>query len=242
MSESQQVRLYELVLENGRSASPYVWRIRYALAHKGIPFESVPIGFTDIARIFEGRFKTVPIIEHGRTAMAESWDIANYLERSFPTSAPLFSSPAEYAMVKLMDAWFMAEVVRKLFRLYVLDVFNAARPQDKPYFRRSREARINGTSLETFTADRVQHLPALRESLAPLRAQLCTQPYLGGAKPNYADYIALSTFQWVSSVATLAPLDASDGPLRSWIERGFDLFAGMGRDSRQRPLFSGPPS
>ena len=33
------VRLYELVLENGRSASPYVWRIRYALAHKGVPFE-----------------------------------------------------------------------------------------------------------------------------------------------------------------------------------------------------------
>ena len=57
-----------------------------------------------------------------------------------------------------MDAWFMAEVVRKLFRLYVLDVYHAARPQDKAYFRQSREARIQGTSLETFTADRAQHL------------------------------------------------------------------------------------
>ena len=34
------IRLYELVLENGRSASPYVWRIRYALAHKGLPCET----------------------------------------------------------------------------------------------------------------------------------------------------------------------------------------------------------
>ena len=52
------VRLYELVLEDGRSASPFVWRIRYALAHKGIPYESVYLGFTDIAKTFGGRFKT----------------------------------------------------------------------------------------------------------------------------------------------------------------------------------------
>ena len=96
MSE-QPVRLYELVIENGRSASPYVWRIRYALAHKGIRFESIPVGFADIPKILEGRFKTVPIIEHGRTAMAESWDIADYLDRSFPSGTPLFSSPAERA-------------------------------------------------------------------------------------------------------------------------------------------------
>ena len=35
-ADDTQVRLYELVLENGRSASPFVWRIRYALAHKGL--------------------------------------------------------------------------------------------------------------------------------------------------------------------------------------------------------------
>jgi glutathione S-transferase len=70
------MRLYELVLDNGRSSSPYVWRIRYALAHKGVPIESVPIGFTDIPKMFGERFKTVPIIEHGDTMLAESWDIA----------------------------------------------------------------------------------------------------------------------------------------------------------------------
>ena len=167
--------------------------------------------------------------------MAESWDIADYLERTFPSGTPLFSSPAEHAMVKLVDAWFLAEVVRKLFRLYVLDVYHAARSQDKAYFRQSREARIQGTSLESFSADRAQHLPALRESLAPLRARLAVQPFLGPA-PNYADYIALGAFQWVSSVATLPPLDPSDQLLLRWLERGFDLYGGIGRDSRQRPL------
>jgi hypothetical protein len=111
------VRLYELVLENGRSVSPFVWRIRYALAHKGVPFECVPIGFTDIPRVFGGQFKTVPVIEHGSTMLAES-----------------FSGPAEYAMVRLTDSWFSADILRKMFRLYVLDVHNAARPEDRPYF------------------------------------------------------------------------------------------------------------
>lgn len=35
------IRLYELVIENGRSSSPFVWRIRYALAHKGVPCETI---------------------------------------------------------------------------------------------------------------------------------------------------------------------------------------------------------
>jgi hypothetical protein len=65
MSDTQ-VRLYELVLENGLSASPYVWRIRYALAHKGLSFESMPIGFTEIPEVFGGRFKTVPVICRAR--------------------------------------------------------------------------------------------------------------------------------------------------------------------------------
>ena len=39
-SIGSKVRLYELALEDGRSASPFVWRIRYALAHKGISFET----------------------------------------------------------------------------------------------------------------------------------------------------------------------------------------------------------
>src|SRR5277367_847785 len=102
----EKIRLYELVLANGRSASPYVWRIRYALAHKGLPCEPIAVGFTEISKVLAGRFKTVPIIQHGTTVMAESWDIAEYLDRAFLGSATLFSGAAELAMVRLTDAWF----------------------------------------------------------------------------------------------------------------------------------------
>jgi glutathione S-transferase len=231
------IRLYELVLGNGRSSSPYVWRIRYALAHKGLPFESVPLGFTEIPARFAGRFKTVPVLEHGEVMLAESWDIAAYLEREFSDRPPLFSSAAEIAMLRLVDAWFFAEVQRRFFSLYVLDIHDAARPEDRAYFRQSREARIKGQTLEAFVAGRESRLPALREALAPLRTQLARGPYLGGSTPNYADYIVLGSFQWVASVSTLPPLAADDAVLRDWLERGFDLYGGVGRDPRMKPLF-----
>ena len=237
MNESEaKLRLYELVMDNGRSSSPFVWRIRYALAHKRIPFESVPISFTDIPKLFGGRFKTVPIIEHGQTALAESWDIAEYLDRAFPDQPALFSGPAENAMARLNDAWFSGDILRKLFRIYILDVHDAARPEDRPYFRQSRETMLRGTSLEDYTVDRETRLPAVRDALRPLRSHLSRSPFLGGEAPNYADYIALGAFHWVASVSTL-PLLAANDTLRGWLDRGFDLYDGLGRDPRMKSLF-----
>ena len=229
-------RLYELVLANGCSASPYVWRIRHALAHKGLSCETVPLGFTEISRSFNGRFKTVPVLEHGDSMLAESWDIAEHLDSAFPDRPALFSGPAEQAMVRLTEAWLSAEILRKMFFIYVLDIHNAARPEDRGYFRRSREERLKGKTLEEATADRESRLPALRDALAPLRAHLSRFPYLGGGAPNYADYIALGTFLWIASVSTL-PMLAHDDTLRSWVDRGFDLYGGLGRDPRMHALF-----
>jgi glutathione S-transferase len=236
MSTGAPVALYELVLEDGRSASPYVWRIRYALAHKGIAFESRPVGFTEIRALCGGRFKTVPILEHGATLMNESWQIAEYLDRVF-SERPLFATPAENATVRLADDLLSASLLRRMFFVYVLDVHNAARPADRAYFRASREEWLKGTTLEAFTAERATHLPKLRAALAPLRTQLARFPFLGGAAPNYADYIALGYFQWVASVATLPLLAHDDELLRAWLERGLDLYGGIGRDARARPLF-----
>jgi glutathione S-transferase len=233
---SDKLRLFELALEDGRSASPFVWRTRYALAHKGLGFEAVPLGFTEISKVCGGRFKTVPIIEHGDTQLSESWDIAEYLDGAFPDRPMLFGGPAELAMVRLMDAWFLSDIMRKMFRVYVKDVHDSASPQDRPYFRASREKNMKGATLETFTADRSTHLAAIRTSLTPLRMHLAKFAFLGGAAPNYADYIALGAFYWVACVGTL-PLLARDDALRGWLDRGFDLYGGIGRAQQLNPLF-----
>ena len=46
----------------------------------------------------------------------------------------------------------LAEIVRRMVGIYVLDVHDAARPQDRAYFRHSREARFNGKRLEGIAA------------------------------------------------------------------------------------------
>lgn len=231
-------RLYELVLENGLSASPFVWRIRYALAHKGLPFESVPLGFTEIPKTFAGRFKTVPVLAENDQMIVDSWDIVDHLERAHPDRAPLFSGPEEYAMVRLFDVCFSAAMLRKLFSLYALDIHNAARPEDRAYFRESRQERfLKGVPLETYVQDREARLPMVREALTPLRLQLARNRFLGGAGPNYADYIAFGLFQWVGSVSTLPLLANDDQRLRAWFEAVADLYDGLGRDPRMRPVF-----
>lgn len=225
--------LYELVLANGRSMSPFVWRVRYALAHKALPVRSVALGFTEIPGVCGGRFKTVPIIEDGATAVCDSWDIVDYLERTYP-ARPLFATPAEYASARFFDAWFTTEVLRRMFGVCALNIHDSARPEDQAYFRSSRETRLK-TTLEAFVADRHAVRLRLREALAPLRQHLARYPFIGGEAPSYADYIALGAFLWVASVADL-PLLAADDSLRTWLDRGFDLYGGIGRDPRMTAL------
>jgi glutathione S-transferase len=113
---------------------------------------------------------------------------------------------------------------------------DAAHPEDRGYFRQSREKNLKGETLETFTAQRASYLPALRTSLAALRTHIAKFAFLGGNTPNYADYIALSAFHWAASVATL-PLLAPDDALRAWLDRSFALYGSMGQDARINPLF-----
>ncbi len=78
-------------------------------------------------------------------------------------------------------------------------------------------------------------MPAIRASLQPLRDALADTQWLGGDTPNYSDYCALSAFLWAASINTCPPLESND-PLFNYINRGFDLYEGVCRDPRLRPL------
>ena len=134
------IRLYQLVLANGLAISPYVWRIRYALAHKGLAVEEVPLGFAAIAAGPAGGFKTVPIIEDAGRVVGDSWAIADYLEAAYP-GRPLFAGPGERALAAFFDAWFQREFMRRMFGLYVLDIHDQAATKASSVGPRSRASR-----------------------------------------------------------------------------------------------------
>ena len=84
------IKLYELAAaEDDRRFSPYCWRIRMALAHKGLAVETIPWRFTEKEAIAFSGSGTVPVLVDGRRTakddarvVADSWAIAQYLDRN----------------------------------------------------------------------------------------------------------------------------------------------------------------
>jgi glutathione S-transferase len=222
--------LHDLACVDDRRPSPYCWRVKFALAHKGLDFEARAVAFTDIPRLAGGGHKTVPVLEDGERVIADSWAIADHLDRTYP-ERPLFASPAERGLCRFTEAWVFAGPAPLLFPMLVRDIHDHTLAQDRAYFRESRERRL-GRTLEQAAAGREDRLDALRASLAPLRLTLTvqSQAYVAGDRPGYADYIVAGILLWAASVSTL-PLLTLDDPVLEWFERVRDLYGALGRTS-----------
>jgi glutathione S-transferase len=224
------LKLFELVgTDDSRPFSPYCWRTRMALAHKGLSAQSIPWRFTEKDAIAPHQSEKVPVLIDGETSVADSWTIANYLEDQYPERPSLFGGAGGLALGRMLNWWGDVTVVGGMFPLIVADIPAHLAPVDAAYFRKSREARF-GRPLEEVTAGREQSVEGFRKSLDPLRLTLKTQAYLGGEKPNYADYIVFGPFQWARVVSPFKLLSPDD-PVYAWRERLLDTFDGMARKS-----------
>ena len=227
------IALYELAGADGRRFSPYCWRTRLALAHKGAPYKTIATRFSDIASIGDGTQKTVPVIEDGGRFIADSWAIANYLEDQYPDRPSLFGGSAGQALASFVQSWVFDVVHRSIIELILHDIYVQLDEGDKGYFRATREKRF-GRVLEEVQAGRATRIADLRKVIQPLRQVLGTQKWVGGDAPLYADYIVFGAFQW-PRVASRFPLLAGDDPISGWFERCLDLFDGLGRSAPPSP-------
>ena len=229
------IKLYDLAgAEVNRRFSPYCWRIRMALAHKGLSVETIPWRFSDKQVIAFSDSERVPVIVDGDRVVADSWAIANYLEDSYPDRPSLFEGTGGRALSLLVNGWADTVMLAGLSKFALLDIWRHVAEPDKAYFRASREGRI-GTTLEAFSADREQNLPSFRQALEFLRRTVKGREYLGGNHPLYADYIVFGGFQWVRAISPFQILEPSD-PVAQWRERMLDLFDGLGRRAPGYPV------
>jgi glutathione S-transferase len=160
--------------------------------------------------------------------------IANYLEDHFPDRPSLFGGDGGRATGRLINSWGDVVVNGGMFPLIVSDIPAHLGPVDADYFRASREARL-GRKLEEVAAERDRSVIAFRKSLEPMRVTLRAQPYLGGAAPNYADYIVFGGFQWARAVSPF-PLLEVDDPIYAWRGKLLDAFDGLARKSPGYPV------
>jgi glutathione S-transferase len=222
------LKLFELVgTDAARPFSPYCWRTRLALAHKGLEADCIPWRFTEKERLSAHGSEKVPVLLHGERPVGDSWVIANYLEDNFTERPSLFGGEGGRALMRMTNWWGDIAVVGGLFPLIVADIPAHLGPADAAYFRSSREARF-GKPLEEVTAARETNVTALRKSLDQMRLTLKTQDYLVGASPNYADYIVFGGFQWARVVSPFRLLEPDD-PIYAWREKLLDAFDGLAR-------------
>lgn len=222
------MKLYELVgKDKTQGFSPYVWRTKMALAHKGVQPETVPLTFGEISQLDGVDSKTVPIIEHNGTYIADSWDIACYLEDNFPDQPTLFTGENGRAHIILTNNIIFYTLLVPLFQALVSDIYEVIDDGDKEYFRASREPRL-GKTLEQAAADQDKAVAAFIKQIWPYNATLKTQDFFDGASPAYTDYMMYGLFQWARGVSTLK-LVAEDSPLFSWRARMDGLFDGLGK-------------
>jgi glutathione S-transferase len=222
------MRLYELAgADRDRLFSPFCWRVRYALAHKGLAVQTIPWHFAQKDVIAPFGSDKVPVLVDGEHSVADSWAIAEYLERAYPDRPSLFGGDAGQQLARFVNAWADAVVVPGIARLVVADIAEVLDPGDADYFRTTREKRF-GMTLEEVQADRDTAVMGFRQSLHPLRMVVRAQPFLSGAAPMQADYIVFGCFQWARCTSPFALLTPDD-PVEAWRQRMLDAHGGFGR-------------
>jgi len=198
-----------------------------ALAHKGLPVETIPWRFSDKSAISFSGQGAVPVIRDGQTVLHDSWAIADYLDAHYADRPALMDGSQGRALANFARHFSQVVFAPIAFKAVILDIYNVIDEGDRAYFRQSREARVAKT-LEAFAIDEDEARAQMRPALAPLRALLQDQPFVNGAAPAFADYCLFGGFMWVRGVSTKKLLAEAD-PVYAWRERMLDLFDGLAR-------------
>ena len=112
------IHIYELCgADEELLFSPHCWKTRYAMAHKGLDYETVPTPFTKVATLEGGEKRTVPVIRDGDYVMHESYDIACYLEDTYPDAPSLFGGDGGRAITRLIIDWSQTQLHPAVARL-----------------------------------------------------------------------------------------------------------------------------
>jgi hypothetical protein len=128
--------------EPDRRFSPYCWRTKLALAHKGLTVETMPWRFTDKDAIaFSGQGR-VPVLLDGGKVLSDSWTIAEHLEDTYPDRPSLFGCAEARRVTRFINSWADTVVIAALARLLLTDIYAHLHDKDRHYFRESREKRF----------------------------------------------------------------------------------------------------
>lgn len=215
--------------EENRRFSPYCWRTKLALAHKGLDYETRPWRFSEKEALAFAGVERVPVLVDGDHVVSDSFAIALDLDQRYPHAPALFDGEQARHLARFVNGWADAALGPPLLRTVVMDIWRHVHQSDRDYFRDSREKRL-GQTLEAIESEQPRHLADFRAQLLPMNLALRQSPFLCGDAPAYADYCVMGTFMWARSISSISLIDPAD-PVHAWRERMLDLFGGLCRNA-----------
>ena len=217
------ITLYDLVFSEDRRPSPYCWRAKLAMKHKGLTWRDEPMGFVEKQKIAFADSTTVPVIHDGAKVVKDSWAIAVHLDQAYPDKA-LFPNDPGRNFARFVNGWADTAVNPTIFPMVVGDMVEICRPQDRAYVVDSRSKRIGTTDFAGFQKKaRETGLSTFRAALEPARRLLREQKFLSGAVAAYPDFILFGTLLWPHTMSPKLELLEKDDPVYAWRERMRDL-------------------
>ncbi len=222
------IQIYELCGANTDLLfSPHCWKARMAVAHKGLPWQAVPVPFTGVATVEGGESRRVPVMRDGDTVIEESYAIAQYLEATYPDAPSLFNGKGGEALSIHFINWAQTAIHPEVAKLAMLDIYKSLAPKDQEFFRTGREKML-GCTLEEFDAKHPKNGDSLGKALVSLELTLKNQKFIGGESPLFADYAAFGALQWLRICSGKDYL-VKDTAVAAWFDSLLDMYDGMAR-------------
>ncbi|KIY72629.1 hypothetical protein CYLTODRAFT_367398 [Cylindrobasidium torrendii FP15055 ss-10] len=200
--------LYDIPSKFATSWSPNVWKSRYSLNVKGIPYKTEWIEYPDIRTFYEtkglppnkGSF-TLPVLhdEQAEALITGSVNIAKYLDYLHPDAFVLMPPGTEglirayaYAVRKQMDP---------LWKFTIPETLSVLPPRSAEFFRRTREASFGYSPLEGMMPEgprRAEEWDNVRKSFGTIAswAQKDSRFVVGGTV-TFADCVNAAYLKYV---------------------------------------------
>jgi glutathione S-transferase len=206
------MKLYERLGANNLCPSPIGYRVRIALSLKGLDCERIPMRFADVDRLeAETGSRTCPAMVDGDTRLTDSAAIVRHLDVLKP-ARPVFRDENRHFNLPAVERELGTRAGRVIAPWFV----DRLCPEDRDYYRRSREERYGMTFAE-LVAHRAAAELDLAFSVGRVAHKLDRSPFFSGDAPGFADAVIYGYLLWVE-LADPSALPELPADMAAWYE------------------------
>ena len=206
------MKLYERLGANNLCPSPIGYRVRIALALKGMDCARVPMRFADVDRLeVETGARTCPAMVDGASRLTNSEAIVCYLD-AVQSGRPVYRDEDRYFDLAAIERELGARAGRVIAPWFIERLC----PEDRDYYRRSREERYGMTFAELVAHRSASELD-LAFSVGRVAAKLERSPFFSGREPGFADAVVYGYLLWIE-LADPSAMPELPADMAAWYE------------------------